>query len=218
MTSVSVFDNGFQESDLIDHTSDWGISVSEATARKTLAMKCLSVAGYTVFAFASLWIIPILAGTFFFTPNNAVYYDAGLVGACVALAIFFSVQSRKGQKNALQIDYAAEEVRLGSITSAGAFVRHKVCSFRSIEDVIVDTSQPDAPGICLKMNGQQATLRFNQASMEHTTDLAGKIAGAVQAARSAPIRSRIQSRINGFEAGVREVGNRVRSRVQSSFA
>jgi hypothetical protein len=130
----------------------------------------------------------------------------------------FNAQSRKGPKNALQIDYDACEVRLGSMTSAGAFVRHKVCPLRSIESVSVDTSTPEAPALTFKMFSETATIRFTKTDAGSLATLAARIQSAADEARAAPMRSRIVSRINGLEAGVREIGTRVRSRINSSFA
>ena len=184
----------------------------------TLARKCLLVTGYVAFAAASFWVIPVLVGTALFSASPAVWMDLGIVAACVTLAYGFNKLSRRGPKNALQIDFAAEEVRLGSINTAGAFVRHTVCGFRSIDGVVIDVADTDAPGIRLKMGGKEAALSFAGASADQTADLAGKISNAVQAAKAAPVRSRIRSHMHGFEEGLREVGIRVRSRVRSSFA
>ena len=213
---LSHADNG--ESPLLSQATDWGLSVSEMKSQMTFARRCLLVIGYAALAAASFWIIPVLIGMAFFSASPAVWMDIGIVAACVTLAYGFNTLSRRGPKNALQIDFTAEEVRLGSINTAGAFVRHTVCGFRSIDDVIVDTAHKDAPGIRLKMGGKDAALNFAGASPDQTADLAGKISNAVEAAKAAPVSSRIRSQIHGFEAGIREVSARVRSRVRSSFA
>ena len=218
MSSIALPYADHGDSPLLSQTTEWGLSVSEATSQMTFARKCLLVIGYVAFVAASIWVIPVLVGTAFFSASPAVWMDVGIVAACVTLAYGFNTLSRRGPKNALQIDFAAEEVRLGSINSAGAFVRHTVCGFRSIDDVIVDTADKDAPGIRLKMGGKDAALSFAGASADQTADLAGKISNAVQAAKAAPMRSRIRSQMHGFEAGIGEVGSRVRSRVRSSFA
>lgn len=218
MASISASVDRGRTSDLINQTSDWGLSVSESVARKTPAMRALAILGYAAFALASLFVIPILVGTTLFTASRAVLADIGIVGGIVALAMVFNAQSRKGPKNALQIDYDASEVRLGSINTAGAFVRHKVCPLRSIDSVSVDTSAPDAPALTFVMFSETATIRFSNTDADSLAALAARIQTAADEARAAPIRSRIVSRINGLEAGAREIGQRVRSRVTSSFA
>ena len=104
------------------------------------------------------------------------------------------------------------------VLAAGAFVRQRVCPFRSIDSVTVDESEPDAPALNLVMSGETATIRFRETKAQQLSEFAAQINAAAEAAKTAPVRSRIQSRINGFEANIREVGNRVRSRVRSSFA
>ena len=218
MAVISARQPSRKTAELINRTSDWGVSVSEAAGRKTTAGKVLAAAGFFACAAASLLVIPILAGTLLFTASRGVLIDIGIVGAFVATAIFFNALSRRGPKNALQIDYDASEVRLGSMTSAGAFVRHKVCPLRSIESVSVDTSDAEAPALTLRMFGETATIRFANTAEDNLAELAARIQTAADEARAAPIRSRIVSKINGLEAGVREIGQRVRSRVTSSFA
>lgn len=218
MAFVSSRQHSRKTSELIHNTSDWGVSVSEAAGRKTPARMALAVAGFITFVVASLLLIPILAGTLLFTASRGVMADIGIVGGFVAIALFFNVMSRKGPKNALQIDYQAREVRLGSINSAGAFVRHKVCPLRSIDSVSVDNADPEAPALTLAMFSETATIRFANTDADTLARLAARIQTAADEARAAPMRTRIVSRINGFEAGVREIGERVRSRVTSSFA
>lgn len=217
MTSISVGSGG-KAADLINQTTDWGVSVSEAVVQKILKMRGLALAGYSTFLLASLLVIPILAGIVVFSATNGVLGEVGIIVAVIALAVFLNKLSRNGPKNALQIDYAAGEVRLGSINSAGAFVRQRVCPFRSIDSVTVDESEPDAPALNLVMSGETATIRFRETKAQQLSEFAAQINAAAEAAKTAPVRSRIQSRINGFEANIREVGNRVRSRVRSSFA
>lgn len=203
---------------LINHATDWGISVSEIAPQRTRTAICLAVTGYSILFIGSMLAIPIMAGLTFFPAPTGILREIGIVGICVLLALFFNAQSRKGPKNALQIDYAAEEVRLGSVNTAGAFVRHRVCPFRQIDAVTIDGEGSDNPALCLRINGETATIRFAQGDSRALADIASQITAATQAAQAAPIRSRIQSTINGFEASFREVGHRVRSRVTSRFA
>ncbi|MEQ9040486.1 MAG: hypothetical protein RIE24_19255 [Silicimonas sp.] len=218
MVSLALGKDTRPTSDLINLTTDWGMSVSEATAQKTFARKGMAIAGFMVFSLASLMAIPILVGGVLFTASRGVMLEIGIVAGFVAVAVFFNAQSRKGPKNALQIDYQASEVRLGSTTTAGAFVRHKVCPLSAIHSVEVDTSDPANPALVVNLFSETATIRFNKADTSTLAALAEKIEAAANEARAAPIRTRIVSRINGFEAGVREMSHRVRSRINSSFA
>lgn len=218
MTSILMKTTMQRPASLVSHTTDWGVSVSEATAEKTLAARGFALAGYLSILFASFLLIPILAGVAFFDATREIVIDLGIIGACIAVALYFNAQSRKGPKNALQVDYAAGEVRLGSITKGRVFVRHKVCPLRAIDTVSVDGSEPAAPALSLEMFGETATIRFTNTDVNALHILAARIQAAADEAHSAPLRTRIVSRINGFEAGVREIGERVRSRVTSSFA
>ena len=217
MTSI-VLNGRAMASDLVNHTTEWGVAVSEANPEKTLGRKSLALVGYSGLAVASLLAIPILAGLTFFGLSQGILMEVGIVFAIVVVAKFLEIQSRKGPKNALQIDYDASEVRLGSIGPAGAFVRQKVCPLRSIDSARVETGGTAGPALVLEMPGETATLRFASADAGSLADLAARIEAAADAARAAPIGARIASRINGFEAGMREIGTRVRSRVQSRFA
>lgn len=205
-------------SDLINSTTNWGVSVSETSAKKSTLNKGLALVAYVGFILASFLVLPILAGVTFFEASSDVFIDIGIVAGFVATAFTFNVLSKRGPKNALQIDYHAEELRLGSMTAAGAFVRHKVCPLRNIETVSIELDDGEGPVLSLGMLGEIATIRFAQADTKELEALAAKIEQAVDTARSAPISRRIVSTINGFEAGVREIGQRVRSRVNTQFA
>lgn len=204
--------------DLIANTTDWGVSVSEPVSRKTAVGRAMWLGGYLTMMLGALLFIPILAGVFFFGGSVENLLEAGIIVAILSVSRILYLQSRKGPKNALQIDYDASEVRLGSLTADGVFIRHKVCPLRSIDRVSVDTSAPDAPALTLSMFSETATIHFARTDAARLADLAARVQTAADEARAAPIRSRIVSRINGFEAGMREIGTRVRSRITSSFA
>ncbi len=218
MTLVLAATKNRSNVDLVNHSTDWGVTVSEVRGKRSLGMRCLAIAGYMTLFAGSIFAIPILAGLTFFSATEGLLAEIGTVALIVVLAVFFNAQSRKGPKNSLQIDYAAEEVRLGSVNAYGAFVRHRVCPFRQIAAVSIDTSVADAPSLCLTMNSETATIRFTNTNPAQLAEIASRISAASEVAKAAPVRSRIQSSLNGFQASVREVSHRVRSRVTSSFA
>ena len=131
------------------------------------------------------------------------------------MALFFQSQSRKGPRNALQIDYSASEVRLGSQNSDGTFIRHRVCGFRHIQKVSVDSQTPGAPALCLHMKGEDVRITFKDADPRSLDLVAAKVSAASESAKKMPIRSRVQSVLLGIDASYREVGQRVKSRVIS---
>lgn len=202
-------------SQLVNQTADWGVSLSEAASRKTMSTYMLAFGGLLGLTVGAMLVIPILAGAILFTASAGAFQELAVIAAILALAYYLNLKSKSGPKNALQIDYSASEVRLGSLNAAGVFVRHKVFPFRAIGDVSVDETHKASPAICLVVNGAVAKIHFTSDDVAHLKDFASRIAAAADTARSAPMRQRIQSRINGLEANVREVGQRVRSRVIS---
>lgn len=213
MTAVS----GVNESNLATKSADWGVSISEIARQKTMSQWAMDLGGKLGLTIASFLAIPILVGAFFFTMSTGAYLEIGIVAVIVGVGAFLNSKAKSGPKNALQIDYNSSEVRLGSINSVGAFVRHKVCPFRAIDEVTIDFENK-TPAICLQINGEIAKIHLASKDDAELSDLGAKISAAAEAAKAAPIRSRIQSKINGFEANVREVGQRVRSRVRSRIS
>ena len=202
-------------SDLLNHEMEWGVSVTESRTRQSLAKRAMKVGAYLGFVLASFVAIPILIGVFLFPDVQALAQNALVVLGLVALAAMFRAQSRRGPRNALQIDYAASEVRLGSQDAQGVFTRHRTCSFRSIDKVSVDATQKKYPAICLQIGNEMVTINFQDADPRSLDLVAAKIAAARESAKKAPIRSRVQSMLMGIDATYREVGQRVKSRVVS---
>ena len=201
--------------DLLNHSTDWGVAVSEPSAQKTTLSRTLFVASIAIFFIASMVAIPVMVGLLLFPAASGLGKEALIVLGCIGIAVFFQAQSKKGPRNSLQIDYAASEIRLGSEGADGSFVRHRVCKFRQIDKVSVDSRDPEYPAICLHMNDEVLTVRFKNANPRSLDLLAAKISAAKESARKAPIRSRIQSAFLGIDASYREVGQRVKSRVIS---
>lgn len=201
--------------DLINSETEWGVSVREAKAQTGPLGILMKVSAYTGYFLAAMVATPILIGLAFFPTANGLEKEALVVLAIIGLAAFFQAQSKKGPRNALQIDHSASEVRLGSVKPDGTFIRHRVCGFRHIEKVSVDSSDKENPALCLHLKGENVTILFKDAD-PHSLDLvAAKIAAASESAKKAPLRSRVQSMILGIDASYREVGSRVISRVVS---
>lgn len=202
-------------SDLINLDTEWGVSVSERRAQQSLVKRLLKGAAFLGFLLGSFVAIPIAIGFLLFPDAEGLAQDALLVLVLVAIAALFQAQSKRGPRNALQIDYSAAEVRLGSQDEHGVFTRHRVCSFRHIEKVAVDARRKDCPALCLHLSGEDVTIRFQDADPRSLDLVAAKISAAREQAQKAPIRSRVQSMIMGIDATYREVGTRVKSRVVS---
>ena len=202
-------------SDLVNHEMEWGVSVAERRAQQSVSKRALKVAAYVGFLLASFVAIPVLIGIMLFPDVTALAQNALVVLGIIAFAVLFQAQSRRGARNALQIDYAASEVRLGSQDENGVFTRHRVCNFRHIQKVSVDPTRSDSPALCLHLSDEDVTIRFQDADPRSLDLVAAKISAARESAKKAPIRSRVQSMIMGIDATYREVGQRVKSRVVS---
>ncbi len=207
--------NSGMTGELVNHEMEWGVSVAERRTRQSLAKRMLRIAAYGGFILASFVAIPVFIGIVLFPDLEALAQNALIVLGLVAVAVLFQAQSRRGPKNALQIDYAASEVRLGSQDANGIFSRHRVCGFRHIQKVSVDASNRSNPALCLHLNGEVVTIHFQDADPRSLDLVAAKISAARESAKKAPIRSRVQSMIMGIDATYREVGSRVVSRVVS---
>ncbi|MDA8585832.1 hypothetical protein N9L47_06110 [Rhodobacteraceae bacterium] len=202
-------------SDLINDETEWGVSVKEAKAQQNLLGRIMKYAAYSVYILASFVAIPVLIGVAFFPAAEGLAIDALIVLIIIGLAVFFQAQSKKGPRNSLQIDYAASEVRLGSAMPDGTFVRHRVCSFRHIEKVSVNSQDKTCPALSLHLSGEEVTVRFKDADPRSLDMVAAKISAARETAQKAPLRSRVQSVFLGIDASYREVGQRVKSRIVS---
>lgn len=201
--------------DLINHETEWGVAVSEATGQKNLTRKLLMVLGYFLALLALLAVTPVVIGTLLASESTGVMAEALIIAVVIVAAIIFKKVSTSGPRNALQIDYDAGEVRLGSTNVHGVFARHRVCPFSHIEEVDVMYEADETITLKLIMNGETATISLSNAAQETVEGIVAKIDAAREAARLAPVRSRVQSAMLGFEAGIREVGQRVRSRALS---
>ena len=200
------------DKNIIDQATDWGTTVSEATARRTNFSRFLLVTAFALLAIGSVLLIPIMAGTLLFSSKGAAS-EMLVVGALLMLALAFKKKSGNLPRNALQIDYHACEIRLGTELTNGTFLRQQVVGFREIENVHVDTANPSGPTLCIGVPGKTVTLNFNHADPADLNALASKISAARESALRAPIRSRIQSRMRGFEASFVEAKQRIRSRI-----
>lgn len=202
-------------SDLVNHDMEWGVSVIESRPRQSVSKRALKVAAYCGFILASFVAIPLLIGIILFPESEGLAKNALLVLGLVGIAAVFQAQSKRGPRNALQIDYAASEVRLGSQDENGVFTRHRVCGFRQIDQVSVDARKRDCPALCLHSGNEIITIRFQDADPRSLDLVAAKISAARESAKKAPLSKRVQSMFLVIDASYREVGQRVKSRVIS---
>lgn len=202
-----------QQIDLLNHQSEWGMTVSEASGRKSLDKRVLKFCAYVLFGAAALLAMPLVAGALFFPTSDGMMLEFVIVALALILAMALKFQSDKTQRNAVQIDYRATELRLGTQKQDGTFVREKVYSFRDIEKVRVRDGEKNGAKLCLLIQGNEIAIDFNAADTASIEGLASQITAAAESARLAPIRSRIQSKAHGLEASFREIKSRVQSRI-----
>lgn len=199
--------------DLINHETEWGVAVSEANGQKSLTGKILMVLGYFIVIVAIMAALPVIIGTLLFPETTGVLSEVLIIAAFIVAAIVLKKIATSGPRNALQIDYDAGEVRLGSTNVHGVFARHRVCPFTQIEEVDVMYEADGSTTLKLVMKSETATISLSDAAQVTIDSIVSKIDEARETARLTPVRSRVQSAVLGFEAGFREVGQRVRSRV-----
>jgi hypothetical protein len=197
----------------LNHQSEWGLTVSEGAGRRTFARRALVFGAYALFGAAALLAMPVVAGFLFFPESQGLSIEVVIVALCLILAIALKFQSEKTQRNSIQIDYRAMELRLGTQKQDGTFIREKVFSFRDIDDVQVNKGPNGAAKLCLSILGNDVAIDFNGADMASVEGLKTQIIAARQSALAAPIRSRIQSRAHSVEASFREIKSRVQSRI-----
>ena len=204
-----------QVSDLINYDTEWGVTVRETKMRASPLSRLLKASAIIGYIAASFIAIPFLIGFLFFPDAEGMIWTALIVLGCIAVAGYFQAQSKKGPRNAIQIDYSASEVRLGSQLHDGTFVRHRVCGFRHIERVSIDKTDRDNPAVCLHLNGEDVKVAFAGVDLRSLEIIAFKLSAASKTAQVAPVKERVRSMIFGLDAATREVGQRVRSRVVS---
>jgi hypothetical protein len=199
--------------DVFSNQSEWGLTVSEVTARRTPVSRILLVGAYVLFGAASLLAMPIILGALFFPNSDGLLFEFAIVALVLALAMAFSFKAGKKERNAVQIDYRATELRLGTQKSDGTFIREKVYSFREIDNVTTGENEKGAPTLELMIAGVEVSLAFNGNQSGSVENLATQIAAARESALRAPMSKRIQSKAHGIEASFREIKSRVQSRI-----
>ncbi|NNJ67480.1 MAG: hypothetical protein HKP54_05525 [Boseongicola sp.] len=198
---------------LVRHTTDWGVSVSEKRVRKNwlnFVLLVLSVLG--LFCGAVL-VMPFIFAMAVSAEITGIGRVVAAVLACVGLAVVFNILSRKGPRNAIELDSEAGELRIGSINRNGAFVRHRVLPLARIQNTAVERSPEGDPELNFMIDGESIRVALANGRAERMDEIALQVTEAASRARNAGGRSRIRSAIAGIGASYREIGNRVTSRV-----
>jgi hypothetical protein len=198
--------------DLVEQAADWGVTIAEARPRLGPRGIALILLGNLLLGAGAVFVLAPLAGVMLFKESDGILTEVTVVALILAVGVGFRMRSSRLPRNALQIDERAAEIRLGSQIPGGAFVRQKVASFRDIDDIRVETRGEDAV-LAITTRGKILTVRFTDTDTRRLERLAARIAEARDAVRHAPIRSRIQSRIHGIDASLREVKTRIQSRI-----
>ena len=198
---------------LIRESTDWGVSVSEKRVRSSWLNDVLLVLSVIVLLSGFIIALPLFVGLILSAEMTRIGTQITIFAVIVGLAIVFKVQSRKGPRNALEVDVRASEVRLGFMNRHGAFVRQRVIPLARVEDAFVPRDTPDQPELNIVIDGEQIRIALADAKIERLNDIAAQICGAASHARNAPRRSRIRSTIAGVGASYREIGNRVASQI-----
>lgn len=198
---------------LVRELTDWGVSVSEKRLRSSWLNAVLLVLSVFVLFCGIVVVMPLLVGLLLSAEIFSIGIQTTIVAAFIGLAIVFNIQSRKGPRNALELDQKASQLRLGYKNRYGAFIRQQVIPLAQVEDSIVQQDTQGQPELNIIVDGEQIRIALADAKAERLTDIAAQICEAASRARNAPRRSRIRSSIAGIGASYREIGNRVASRV-----
>jgi len=198
---------------LLRESTDWGVAVSEKRVRSFWLNAFLLVLSVFVLFCGLVLVLPLLVGLMLSAKITAFGSQSMIVVAFIGLAIVFNIHSRKGPRNALELDGNASELRLGFMNRNGAFVRQRVIPLARVEDAFVQDDAQGQPELNFMVDGEQIQIALADAKAERLSDIAAQTCEAASRARIAPRRSRIRSAIAGVGASYREVGNRVVSRV-----
>ena len=194
---------------------DWGVTVSERKVRKGFQHKLFLTACFLISFTASLYLIPMLIGFMLQADMTNLTLDMLIIVACIIVAAIFNAQSKKGPRNAIEVDHDAAEVRLGSMTPKGAFVRHRVLPLAKIENVYVREGENGQNTLNFVVAEENLAIALADSKLERLNGIAAQVREAADRARTAPRRSRIMSALRGVGANYREIGNRVASRIYS---
>lgn len=198
---------------LVRHATDWGVSVSEKRVRKnwlSFMLLVLSVLGLFCGAVLAMPYLVAMAVSAEITGTGPV---VAVVLAFVGLALVFNMQSRKGPRNAIELDSEAGELRIGSINRNGTFVRHRVLALARIQNTAVERNPEGDPELNFLIDGESVRVALAGGRTERMKEIASQVNEAASRARSTAGRSRIRSAIASIGASYREIGDPVTSRV-----
>lgn len=198
---------------LVREATDWGLAVSEKKVRKSWLNSTFLLLGGLAFFSGLMFALPVMVGLFLSAEMTRLGIQLSLVGGLVCIAIVLAIQSRKGPRNAFELDQDASELRIGYVNRYGAFVRRRVISLRKIDGVTVGRNGHEKPELQIFLPGEQIRIDLVDAKAERLADIAAQIQSAADEARNAPRRSRIESQIASIGASAREISRRVVSRV-----
>lgn len=198
---------------LVRQATDWGVTVSEKRVRKywiNFILLLLSVCGFFL---SIVVVLPLLVGMALSAEISGIWRLGVFVAIFVGLAVVFNIQSRKGPRNAIELDSEANELRIGSINRYGTFVRHRVLPLGRIQRTMVEESGATDPELVFMIDGESVRVALADGKAARLEEIASQVDEAALRARNAAGRSRIRSAIAGIGASYREIGNRVTSRV-----
>lgn len=199
--------------DIANDRTEWGISLTDSKTQFSLARTVVLALSYLLVFAASLIAIPLLVGLSLSSDAVSILHYMQIIIPLVVVACVLQYFSRRGPRNAMQVDYAACEVRLGTMKPDGTFVRHRVCPLSKIDKVYIERPKGKPAAVCLRMGDEVARITFADADNQSLTLLAAQISAARETAEKMPLTTRITSKFLGLEASAREMGQRVRSRV-----
>ena len=197
---------------LVREATDWGLAVSEKKPRKTWLTGIFLAVGGLAFFSSLMFALPVMVGVVLSAEMTRLGVQIALVGGLLCVAVLLAIQSKKGPRNAFELDTEASQLRLGFVNRFGAFVRQRVIPLKKIEDACIDKNGEGRPELLIQLAGEQIRIDLIDAKAKRLVDIAEQIRDAADEARKAP-RSRIESSMASIGASAREISRRVVSRV-----
>lgn len=197
---------------LVREATDWGLAVSEKRVRSSWQNTALLLLSVLVLFCGMLFVLPLFVAFLLSAEVVSLGFQIAVFAGIVGLGLFLSIQSRKGPRNALELDQKASQLRIGYKNRYGAFVRQRVIPLKNVQNATVEENAEEHPELCISLDGEDIRIALIDAKEKRLRDIAAQICTAAMAARKAP-RSRIESSIAGIGASYREMTNRVTSRV-----
>ena len=141
--------------------------------------------------------------------------QVAIVAGILGIGVLLFGQSRKGPRNAFELDERAGQLRIGYRNRHGAFVRQRVVPLKLIEGAGQAPDADGKPELNIILSGEEIRVSLIDAKPERLDQISAKIRAAADTARQGPRNSRIDRGVASVSASYREISRRVTSRMMN---